>query len=35
MTYSPNLEAENKAALDHFIQLPVSPDMIAYLASKA
>jgi G1/S-specific cyclin PLC1 len=35
MTYSPNLEAENSAALDHFIQLPVSPDMIAYLASKA
>lgn len=35
MTYSPNLEAENKAALDHFIQLPVSPDMIAYLATKA
>jgi G1/S-specific cyclin PLC1 len=35
MTYSPNLEVENKAALDHFIQLPVSPDMIAYLASKA
>lgn len=35
MTYSPNLAAENKAALDHFIQLPVSPDMIAYLAQKA
>ncbi|KAF2642664.1 cyclin [Massarina eburnea CBS 473.64] len=35
MPYSPNLAAENKAALDHFIQLPVSPDMIAYLAQKA
>ncbi|KAF1977504.1 cyclin [Bimuria novae-zelandiae CBS 107.79] len=35
MPYSPNLAAENKAALDHFIQLPVSPDMISYLASKA
>ena len=35
MPYSPNLVAENKAALDHFIQLPVSPDMIAYLAQKA
>jgi hypothetical protein len=35
MPYSPNLVAENKAALDHFIQLPVSPDMISYLASKA
>lgn len=35
MTYSPNLAAENKAALDHFIQLPVSQDMISYLAQKA
>ncbi|KAF2866907.1 hypothetical protein BDV95DRAFT_631412 [Massariosphaeria phaeospora] len=35
MTYSPNLAAENQAALDHFIQLPVSPDMISYLAQKA
>jgi len=35
MTYSPNLAAENKAALDHFIQLPVSSDMISYLAQKA
>ena len=35
MTYSPSLAAENKAALDHFIQLPVSADMISYLASKA
>ncbi|KAL5416141.1 hypothetical protein PMIN04_008275 [Paraphaeosphaeria minitans] len=35
MSYSPNLAVENKAALDHFIQLPVSQDMISYLASKA
>ncbi|KAF2849860.1 cyclin [Plenodomus tracheiphilus IPT5] len=35
MTYSPNLVAENQAALDHFIQLPVSQDMISYLAQKA
>lgn len=35
MPYSPNLAAENAAALDHFIQLPVSQDMIAYLAQKA
>ncbi|KAF2739589.1 cyclin [Polyplosphaeria fusca] len=35
MTYSPNLASENKAALDHFIQLPVSQDMIAYLSQKA
>ncbi|PSN61049.1 cyclin [Corynespora cassiicola Philippines] len=35
MTYSPNLAAANKAALDHFIQLPVSQDMISYLSSKA
>ncbi|KAF2178315.1 cyclin [Zopfia rhizophila CBS 207.26] len=27
--------AQNKAALDHFIQLPVSQDMIAYLSQKA
>ncbi|KAF2749272.1 cyclin [Sporormia fimetaria CBS 119925] len=35
MPYSPNLAAQNKAALDHFIQLPVSGDMISYLAQKA
>lgn len=35
MTYSPNLASQNKAALDHFIQLPVSQDMICYLAQKA
>ncbi|KAL6708996.1 PHO85 cyclin-1 [Coniothyrium glycines] len=35
MPYSPNLVAENEAALDHFIQLPVSHDMISYLAQKA
>ncbi|KAF2261607.1 cyclin [Lojkania enalia] len=35
MTYSPNLASQNKAALDHFIQLPVSQDMIVYLAQKA
>lgn len=35
MTYSPNLASANKAALDHFVQLPVSSDMISYLAQKA
>ncbi|KAF1998287.1 cyclin [Amniculicola lignicola CBS 123094] len=35
MTYSPNLASQNKAALEHFIQLPVSHDMISYLAQKA
>jgi G1/S-specific cyclin PLC1 len=35
MPYSANLAAENSAALDHFIQLPVSHDMISYLAQKA
>jgi G1/S-specific cyclin PLC1 len=35
MPYSANLAAENSAALDHFIQMPVSPDMISYLAQKA
>jgi len=35
MPYAPNLVAENQAALDHFIQLPVSQDMISYLAQKA
>jgi hypothetical protein len=35
MTYSPNLASQNKAALDHFIQMPVSQDMISYLAQKA
>lgn len=35
MTYSPNLASQNKAALDHFIQMAVSQDMITYLAQKA
>ena len=35
MPYLPNLIVDNKAALEHFIQLPVSPDMISYLASMA
>jgi PHO85 cyclin-1 len=35
MPYSANLAAENSAALDHFIQMPVSQDMITYLAQKA
>jgi hypothetical protein len=35
MAYSNDLAAQNKAALDHFIQLPVSQDMISYLAQKA
>ncbi|CAO2655859.1 Nn.00g046620.m01.CDS01 [Neocucurbitaria sp. VM-36] len=35
MPYSPNLAAENQAALDHFVQLPVSQDMISYLSQKA
>jgi G1/S-specific cyclin PLC1 len=35
MPYSPNLDVQNKAALDHFIQLPVSQDMISYLSQKA
>jgi G1/S-specific cyclin PLC1 len=35
MPYSANLAVENQAALDHFIQLPVSQDMISYLAQKA
>lgn len=35
MPYSPNLAAENQAALDHFVQMPVSQDMISYLAQKA
>jgi G1/S-specific cyclin PLC1 len=35
MPYSANLAAENSAALDHFIQMPVSQDMISYLAQKA
>lgn len=35
MPYSANLAMENQAALDHFIQLPVSQDMISYLAQKA
>ncbi|EAT78198.1 hypothetical protein SNOG_14327 [Parastagonospora nodorum SN15] len=35
MPYSTNLAVENSAALDHFIQMPVSQDMISYLAQKA
>ncbi|KAH7396671.1 hypothetical protein DE146DRAFT_44731 [Phaeosphaeria sp. MPI-PUGE-AT-0046c] len=35
MPYSANLAAENSAALDQFIQMPVSQDMISYLAQKA
>lgn len=35
MPYSPNLASQNEAALNHFIQLPVSQDMISYLATKA
>lgn len=35
MLYSRNIASQNEAALDHFIQLPVSQDMISYLASKA
>jgi G1/S-specific cyclin PLC1 len=35
MPYSANLAAENSAALDHFVQMPVSQDMISYLAQKA
>lgn len=35
MPYSANLAVENSAALDHFIQMPVSQDMISYLAQKA
>ena len=35
MAYHIPTAAENAAALDHFIYLPVSQDMIAYLAHKA
>jgi G1/S-specific cyclin PLC1 len=35
MPYSANLTRENSAALDYFIQQPVSQDMISYLAQKA
>jgi G1/S-specific cyclin PLC1 len=35
MPYSANLSRENSAALDYFIQQPVSQDMISYLAQKA
>lgn len=35
MPYSANLAVENQAALDQFIQMPVSQDMISYLAQKA
>lgn len=36
MAYAaPPTPAQNAAALDHFIYLPVSPDMVTYLANKA
>ncbi|QDS75124.1 hypothetical protein FKW77_007514 [Venturia effusa] len=35
MAYSTSSSAQNKAALDYFIQLPVSKEMISYLATKA
>jgi hypothetical protein len=35
MAYPASLSEQNKAALDHFIHLPVSQDMIAYLSEKA
>ncbi|KAF7194528.1 PHO85 cyclin-1 [Pseudocercospora fuligena] len=35
MAYSPPTAAQNAAALEHFIYLPVSQDMISYLAHKA
>ncbi|OCK84947.1 cyclin [Lepidopterella palustris CBS 459.81] len=35
MTYSTPTASQNKAALEYFIQLPVSADMIGYLAQKA
>lgn len=35
MAYSNPTTEQNKAALDYFIQLPVSKDMISYLSQKA
>lgn len=35
MPYSTPSSAQNKAALDYFVQLPVSKEMISYLAAKA
>ncbi|KAK4502674.1 hypothetical protein PRZ48_006100 [Zasmidium cellare] len=35
MAYPPATPAQNAAALDHFIYLPVSQEMINYLAAKA
>ncbi|TID15100.1 hypothetical protein E2P81_ATG08175 [Venturia nashicola] len=35
MAYSTPSSAQNKAALDYFVQLPVSKEMISYLATKA
>ena len=35
MAYSTPTVAENKAALDYFIQLPVSREMVSYLSQKA
>jgi G1/S-specific cyclin PLC1 len=35
MDYTSYSTAQNEGALDHFIRLPVSRDMIAYLADKA
>jgi G1/S-specific cyclin PLC1 len=35
MDYSTPTPAQNKAALDYFVQLPVSREMISYLARKA
>ncbi|TKA34033.1 hypothetical protein B0A50_00013 [Salinomyces thailandicus] len=35
MTYCPTSPARNAAALDHFIYLQVSQDMVSYLAHKA
>jgi len=35
MAYRSSTQAENQAALDHFIQLPVSTEMVSYLAGKA
>jgi PHO85 cyclin-1 len=35
MDYTAYTTAQNEAALDYFIRLPVSRDMIAYLATKA
>lgn len=35
MDYSSTTSAQNKAALDYFVQLPVSREMISYLARKA